>query len=180
MPFDGVWKHDFGCAGTEGVWVSRCAAEPPFFEVTIWSKGNDLCGVYEVNVINHDDSEDKLPMVGDVHGNVARVTFSSSFGAKGIAQISVLHGTLHWKILESHGVPGALGEDTGTYLPDEDVLTKESSTSSSCKLAVHFSATSRQTRNELPCIRGAADGSDHRLVQDSPLLAIYRRQFCIF
>jgi hypothetical protein len=101
-PFDGTWKHDWGCANTVGVWAARCAAEHPHFELDIWSHGNQLCGLYDVDTIDHDDSDDPGPMRGSVHGAKATLSFSSSFGSTGLAEIRIVNGKLRWKIVQKH------------------------------------------------------------------------------
>ena len=104
----GTWRVIWPCANATGVFEQRCSeGTRDSFTLRILVKGSTLCALHAATAQmgnRVDESEGPEPSItGRVVGTNAKITFSSSWEAKGTASL-VLKGDIpEWKLLSQEG-----------------------------------------------------------------------------
>ncbi len=111
---DGTWHVNYPCL------LSAAECQGRSDEFTLWfrSAGNHLCGDHLATAhlgdrVDEGDLIGSPSIVGTVTGAEASVTFKSTWGGTGHAQLSVQDGTLRWHVTDKDGI---------YWLPDDATL----------------------------------------------------------
>ena len=104
----GTWQTTWSCDNATGVFEQRCReGMRDSFTLRILVKGSTLCALHAATAQmgnRVDESEGPEPSItGRVVGTNAKITFSSSWEAKGTASLVLKGEILEWKLLSQEG-----------------------------------------------------------------------------
>jgi hypothetical protein len=104
----GTWQITWPCDNATGAFKQRCSeGMRDTFTLRISLKGSTLCALHAVTAQmgnRVDVSEGPEPSItGQVVGTSAKITFSSSWEAKGTASLALKGESLEWKLISQNG-----------------------------------------------------------------------------